>query len=742
MRTCIAFFVTCLLVGGCPCCLTLQLNAADEFHFGNSPVGYVFVSRPPWYEDDQLKLETTYSSCQKAIGFVSVPGGQYVGIELVGSRIHNPEAIGKLSPSVRSLIVSDAALTREHITRLVSQLPNLETLQFRNCDFTTDAFEEIQPLPSLKSFALSCRSLDKTEKSLTRWLVNNPNIERLSCSPQLTSASLIQLAGLAKLAEYNVKLGADAQNTIAALKHLPSLRTLNAVVDAECPEDSLGKLGQLSGLVRFRQFSGPVSRKALQGFATLGQLKHLNLLQVSIRAEDVHEVASLKSLESLEIISLEENEGEVLHLAQVCSTLPNLRKWPKLSALSELDLEGILSHPQVRRLSIGHSRALPVTALNRIAELTELRELEVESIGVDDAWLARMSALKELEKIRLFNTHVTGDGFKTFRDHPNLKHVDFFVGKSESELMEAKLEALTATGLQELNLSGSFNMRALEPIARMNSLVALNLSGPTGVSDDRLISILRALPKLRRLALEDNCFITDRGARELSSLDQLQVLTVSGFITDGGVEALSGIPSLRQLVVDSSDVSRSLKQDLPRTTIRDFKGNVDRKGITGIQDDDSVADGFIRQGKFQEVVDVRSMEGAPPPPLQLAVAGTEIKWESLRGKVVLLDFWGTWCGPCRAQIPKLKKLYKEHKSKGFEIVSVHTTTGAEQLAGYIETQELSWVSLVDRDNLTVKSYRVPHYPSTYLIDKSGNLRVAIVHPEGLEEAVEKLLLEK
>jgi thiol-disulfide isomerase/thioredoxin len=113
--------------------------------------------------------------------------------------------------------------------------------------------------------------------------------------------------------------------------------------------------------------------------------------------------------------------------------------------------------------------------------------------------------------------------------------------------------------------------------------------------------------------------------------------------------------------------------------------------------------------------------------------------EDYNGKVVLIDFWGTWCGPCRLMMPKLKALYEKYQSAGLEIVSIHTSNGSENLPDYLAKKALPWIHLVDREDSTVTTFLVPHYPSLYLLDRSGNVRAALAHPQGLEESVKKLL---
>lgn len=138
------------------------------------------------------------------------------------------------------------------------------------------------------------------------------------------------------------------------------------------------------------------------------------------------------------------------------------------------------------------------------------------------------------------------------------------------------------------------------------------------------------------------------------------------------------------------------------------------------------------------------MEGLPAPEIRAeeTSAGAPFDWAELRGKVVLVDFWGTWCGPCVLQLPHLQQLYMSHREKGFEIVGVHSAHGAESVGTFLEKRPLPWPVIVDQTGTNQKAYQVTHYPSLFLIDRNGRLRVALAHEKGLEEAVAELLREE
>ena len=111
--------------------------------------------------------------------------------------------------------------------------------------------------------------------------------------------------------------------------------------------------------------------------------------------------------------------------------------------------------------------------------------------------------------------------------------------------------------------------------------------------------------------------------------------------------------------------------------------------------------------------------------------GKPVDFASLKGKYVLLDFWGSWCKPCRASHPHLKELYAKYKDKGFEIIGIAQELAAtpEQRrklwTGAIEQDGLSWLQVMDNENIekfsAVKEYGVGAFPTKILLDRDGNI---------------------
>lgn len=116
--------------------------------------------------------------------------------------------------------------------------------------------------------------------------------------------------------------------------------------------------------------------------------------------------------------------------------------------------------------------------------------------------------------------------------------------------------------------------------------------------------------------------------------------------------------------------------------------------------------------------------------------GKAISLASLRGKYVLLDFWASWCGPCRAESPFLKKAYAAYKAKGFEIYAVSLDSKKDAWLKAIKDDELPWIHVSDLKGLhneAAVAYSVKGIPQNYLIDPQGNIVAIDLRGEGLEE---------
>lgn len=131
--------------------------------------------------------------------------------------------------------------------------------------------------------------------------------------------------------------------------------------------------------------------------------------------------------------------------------------------------------------------------------------------------------------------------------------------------------------------------------------------------------------------------------------------------------------------------------------------------------------------KLNEIADAmrKTAVGAQAPDFTMNdPEGKPIQLSSLRGKVVLIDFWASWCGPCRQENPNVVKLYQQYHDKGFEILGVSLDRTQDEWVKAIQDDQLTWVHVSDLQfwqSSAARLYGVNSIPKTYLLDKDGKI---------------------
>lgn len=133
-------------------------------------------------------------------------------------------------------------------------------------------------------------------------------------------------------------------------------------------------------------------------------------------------------------------------------------------------------------------------------------------------------------------------------------------------------------------------------------------------------------------------------------------------------------------------------------------------------------------GSVQELRNLKV--GQPAPDFTLVdLAGKPVTLSSFQGqKAVVLDFWATWCAPCRMALPDLQSLADKYADRDLEILALDQSEGAGQVRGFIERKQYTLKVLLDQGNAVGEAYGVRGIPTTVLIDKIGVVRSIFVGP--------------
>ena len=119
------------------------------------------------------------------------------------------------------------------------------------------------------------------------------------------------------------------------------------------------------------------------------------------------------------------------------------------------------------------------------------------------------------------------------------------------------------------------------------------------------------------------------------------------------------------------------------------------------------------------------------------------RFSDLKGKVVILDFWATWCPPCRAEIPHFKSLYTEYQEEGLEIVGIALDQGGANIVKpFVKDNEITYPILISNQSVTEDYGGIRGIPTTFVIDREGRIVEKFVgyrDKEVFESAIQKLL---
>ncbi len=181
-----------------------------------------------------------------------------------------------------------------------------------------------------------------------------------------------------------------------------------------------------------------------------------------------------------------------------------------------------------------------------------------------------------------------------------------------------------------------------------------------------------------------------------------------------------GLPMLKKIKSDFPETEAGKKVD-------EMIASLEKQG-----ESKKIQNGLVVGAKFPDFSE-KDLEGKP-----LSIA-------NYKGKVVLVDFWATWCGPCVSELPNVLKAYEKYHAKGFEIIGISLDSKEDALTKFIKTKNMTWPQYFDGKgwaNKLAGVYGVGSIPATYLLDGEGKIVAKNLRGPALEAELAKLLEKK
>ena len=234
--------------------------------------------------------------------------------------------------------------------------------------------------------------------------------------------------------------------------------------------------------------------------------------------------------------------------------------------------------------------------------------------------------------------------------------------------------------------------------------------------------------------------LRDGKKTEADLADELQQFDVllkehAGEKTDDVAQILFMKAMLYVQIFDDTDKGSAMLKQLKK----DFPDTKQAKQV------DTMLASFDKQAASKQIQRGLAVGGKFPDFNEKDVLGQPMSVAKYKGKVVLVDFWATWCGPCVKELPNVLATYQKHHAKGFEIIGISLDQSAQKLNDFTKEHKMTWQQFFDGKgwaNKLAGVYGVSSIPATYLLDGTGKIIGKDLRGDELETAVAAALAKK
>ena len=719
--------------------LFLSLSCVSQEKEIAFPTGWdfarVFVFESPT-ESDLVPGFMDFAWSGKVVGLaggkVSVPADAFVGVEIKRVSGYEKFLDGLPTDGIQRLDLKKIKLTNQTIRQL-ERIKSLRQLNLTGCSVDAVDVEQIQGWPNLQHLQSNdAKESPELHRVLVSMASKSPKMQFFFESTALKLDEVRQFRGHEAPLCIKVVFDSDAVETMQALSEIPGLAGLTAQFGSEAPPKEFHhSFSTLKRLIWISWNGGKLDLDLLNSLSKTTSVKNL-LVQGGFEVSDEF-VENLPQWKTVASVSFNRplSEYQQKILPDILLKMPGVSRLPKVSNVTSEQIDFLMQRESINDLKIeGLGEGATAAQVARVIEKhDDLQFLTLSGVP----WTKEL-AKAICKRDRLAQLSLKVDDF----DGRFLDSADQ-LRRLESMTLEVNGNAIDLAALGEFPNLGSlqislnaFDKSQWSFIADAKALRTLSVL--SGYCDDEMVPWIKSNPSLHNFSTYQVAYFTDAGVKELSTCDHLESLIVGGLVSEDAVMLLRKLPKLDWLHVSSDLIDEEAKKrieaefsDLEFFSLREFSGAV----TLG-------KDKIIRQVPDDGRDALDALEGKTLEEMMGDALTDELQGQ-MKGQVVLVEFWGTWCGPCLHFIPELQRLQKKYEARGFKVLAVHSKADADTANDYLKANPKPWPNLIDSDGTIEESFSVPSFPATYIFGTDGKLKVAVPMRHNLGPVLERFL---